>query len=511
MSGDRTWALPGRERTAPVSLIPSRLLTLASRDSDLLLVLGLGAVAIGLLELMSRFIGPDTWLALVAGRDVAQAGIPHHEVATVFAHGRAWVDEQWLSQLVMYGLYRLGGLPLLGAVNVGLIVSAVGGAVLAARRLGARARTIMRVMPLAVACVLPASELRTETYALPLFVATVYLLARDSRRPGRSVYWCLPLLVLWGNLHGSASMGAGLVGLRGLTILWAQRHELLRARGWVKPVSLLAGAPLALLATPYGASIITYYNATLLNGSLRSYVTEWQPITAVPLIAAAFFLQVGFAIWSFGRHAQQTTLWERCALLALAGLAVMSVRNVPWFGLAVIAVLPLSIEAAVGARARKAKSRPALNLTLVGGVVVGLVVALTTLFARGASVFERHYPAGALAAVQNQIARDRSLRVFADERFADWLLWRLPALNGRVAYDARFELLSARQVRSVIDVKFISGLDWKRAVSGYRLLVLDPITTSDAVKAFERERGARVLYEGQGMVVILRGSAQSPA
>jgi hypothetical protein len=472
-------------------------------------VVALLAVAIALLELLPRLVGPDTWLALVAGREVAQSGIPHHELLTVFAHGHAWVDEQWLSQLAMYGLYRLGGLPLVGAVDIGLIISGLAAAALAARKLGAATSSVIRALPLAAVCVVPAFELRTEAYALPLFSATVYLLAKDSRNSTRAVYWCLPLLALWGNLHGSASMGAGLVALRGLTILWERRHEVFVARAWLRPIALIAGAPLSLLATPYGASVMSYYNATLLNGGIRSYVTEWQPVTAVPIMAGALFLLAGVSVWSFGRHSRTTTLWERCALLALSALAAVSVRNVPWFGLAAIVVLSLSIDTAVRARARAGRPHVSLNLGLMAAVSIGLVVALAGAFARGPSAFEHRYPPGALTAVRSQVARDRSLHVFAEERFADWLLWRMPDLRGRVAYDARFELLSPPQVRSVVDLKFVTGLDWKRAAHGYRLLVLSSSDTKDAVDAFEHEPGRRVLFDQDGVVVILRSRTEA--
>jgi hypothetical protein len=509
MGGERTYTLPRGEHARINWPLAGRLAAVARRDSALLVVIGLVAVAIALLELLPRLVGPDTWLALAAGRQVAQAGIPHHELLTVFAHGRAWVDEQWLSQLTMYALYRLGGLPLLGAVDIGLIFFGLAGAALAARRLGAAARSLIRVLPVATLCVVPAFELRTEAYALPLFVATVYLLAKDSRQSTRAVYWCLPLLVLWGNLHGSASMGAGLVGLRGLTIAWERRRGLLHAREWERPVVLVVGAPLALLATPYGSSIISYYQATLLNGSMRGYVTEWQPVTASPAMAAALFALAAATVWSFGKHSDKTTLWERCALLALAALAAVSVRNAPWFGLGAIVVLPLSIDAAVRARTRPTPSRPALNLALAGTAVLALVFALASSFSQGQSLAARSYPPGAFAAVRAEVTAHPALRVFADELFADWLLWRSPALQGRVAYDPRFELLSAQQMRAILDLKLVSGLNWKRAARGYRLLVLS--TQDDAVRALEREPGRRILFDRAGVVVILRSPAAAVA
>ena len=57
-----------------------------------------------------------------------------------------------------------------------------------------------------------------------------YLLAADSRKPSPRVYWCLPILVLWANLHGTASLGAMLVALRGVTLVWERREVLTRSR-----------------------------------------------------------------------------------------------------------------------------------------------------------------------------------------------------------------------------------------------------------------------------------------
>jgi hypothetical protein len=63
--------------------------------------------------------------------------------------------------------------------------------------------------------------------------------------------------------------------------------------------------------------------------------------------------------------------------------------------------------------------------------------------------------------------------VYADDSSADWLLWRLPSLRGRVAYDVRFELLKKAQIaRLVIWDRLDPG--WRRTSAGYSLVVADP-------------------------------------
>jgi hypothetical protein len=443
----------------------------------------------------------DTWLALVAGRDVAAHGIPHHESLTVLAHGRRWIDQQWLAQLAMYELHRVGGVVLVGFVNALLVLSGLLGVILAARRLGASANSIVRVLPLVVWTIAVTANVRTQPWAYPLFAALLWLLASDARRPSARVWWCLPLLALWGNVHGSATLGAALVVLRGLTVLWERRFLLRRApRSWLRPVALIAGAPLCLLVNPYGPAIVHYYRTTLFNHSFRNLVAEWGPITNSTVIAAVFFVTLAIVLWSFGRHRAQTTLWERGAMLLLAAGAILAVRNVVWFNFAAGVVLPLSIDAAVRAGRTRRSSHPRLNLAIVGVATLVLIVAAVASARRAPT--GRYYPAAGLAAVRRAVTVEPSVRVFADERYADWLLWRLPALRGRVAYDARFELLSGAEIAAIVIFKNEIGPHWSALASGYRLLVLQ--RSSPATAQLSHAPGARVLYDRHGMVVILR-------
>src|SRR4051812_39449682 len=104
------------------------------------LVMVVGAFAIVLLARLPNGLAADGWMALVSGREIVRHGLPTHDALTVWAHGRRWVDQQWLAQLLLYGLWRLGGLKLALLVHAALAVGALAGASALARRLGASAR-----------------------------------------------------------------------------------------------------------------------------------------------------------------------------------------------------------------------------------------------------------------------------------------------------------------------------------------------------------------------------------
>jgi len=482
------------------------------RGSDALLVVAMVALGITLLLLLPRTFGVDSWLALVAGREVWSGGLPHQETLTAMSHGAPWVDQQWLSQLASYAIYRIGGLGLLGVTSVTMMTVAVGAAVLAARRRGARAWGVMAMFGLCLTQILPAGEVRTQAFAMPLIVATTLLLSADSRRHTRRVYWCLPILVVWANLHGTALIGAAMVCLRGLLLAsdrWREAPARDSAwRRWRGPVALTLGAPLCLLITPYGLSIVSYYQATMMNSGIRHLVTEWQPITSDLAIAVPFFILAGLVVWSFGRRPTTTTVWEKVVLLVLAASSIMVIRNGLLFGLAALAIVPASLDAALPRRPpRTVPVRNRLNTALCVSTFAALAIVIMSTLLRPGAAFE-HYSQRprVLDVVRAATLRDPTLKVFADVRFADWLLWRDPQLRGRIANDARFELLTGSQMIRLVRVLSAVGPDWKQGANGYRLLVLDRAASPDSVRGFLAEPGHRVLYDDGERIVILRSA-----
>ena len=90
------------------------------------------------------------------------------------------------------------------------------------------------------------------------------------------------------------------------------------------------------------------------------------------------------------------------------------------------------------------------------------------------------------------------------DRHADWLLWEVPALRGRIAYDIRFELLTHAELVSLARFKAVRP-GWQRAAAGYPILVLDPTEDRRRIPIL-RGQGLRVLYGDDAVVVLKRPS-----
>jgi hypothetical protein len=440
----------------------------------------------------------DSWLTLAAGREVWENGLPSHDALTVLGLGRTWTDQQWLAQLVVYGSQSLGGHALLAVVDGALVLAAFVLAAVGTRRLGAGPRSIILVFFPVILAAPWAWTIRAQLLALPLFTGLIWLLSAQSRKPTRAVYLAIPLLVVWANIHGSVAMAALLVMLLGAIELVSSR-----GRSWLRSPVLLLAPPLAVLVTPYAPeTTIRYYHLLLVDPPFpRELVTEWRrgyPSWDTLL----FYVLAGLALVVTVLGRKRLTLFDFAALAFTFAGAVLAIRGIPWFALTCMVLLPV----AMGQRLERRTPMPrtALNGAISFGAVGLLAVVVAASLARGDSWYLKNWPKGAVAAVADA-SRAPDVRVFATSRDADWVLWSVPSLRGRLAYDVRFEIYSPETFERIVRFRGEQGDDWKSLADGYEVLVFETHQEpSSHVPDFLSEPGARRLYADDRVTVVQR-------
>jgi hypothetical protein len=475
--------------SVPAGRLHARGLELLEREAGLVALFALYVVVV--LAALPQTLVQDSWLTLVSGREIAQHGLPSTDTLTVWSHGKPWVDQQWLAQIVFYGLDRLGGVKLVLLAHGLLLASAFAAALAVARRRASQKSVAL----VGVVCMLAAPwalQMRAQSFAPLLFVALMGLLVADGRAPTRRVLLVLPILALWANLHGTAVLGAALVALRAVTRLRAAPERRLES------LALLA-SPALLVASPYGFSLLGYYHRMLTSPLLGKFLDEWRPST--PSSTTALFYVLAFAATGLAaRHVRALGRFELLALASLTVSALLAVRSIVWFALACTILLPPLLD-------RELASRTAWRLLPRGRVAplvapVAIVVAASVVATRPSAWFERSFPAGAVPVLQHEL-RDPKVRVLADDRHADWLLWQLPQLRGRLAYDVRFELFAPGQFRKLIAYRSRAGTDWQAAGRGSAIVVLDP----SEVPAAALWQYGQTLYRSDDVVVLRNRTA----
>jgi hypothetical protein len=409
---------------------------------------------------MPKLLVQDSWLAFVNGRLIAQHGVPHTETLTFWSLGRSWTDQQWGAHLALYELVHYGGLGLVLAFGIACVTVSVGLAAVAARKLGASSGStaIGLLLPLLGAPWM--TQVRAQSLALVPFVLVYALLAFDARQPRRRVLFVLPVLVVWANLHGSVVMASGLTALYGLTLL--RRRE---ARH--RALLLVAGAPLCILASPYGFGLVAYYRLMLVNSPLQDFVQEWKAPT-VQAATAVFFVSA-FAITAlWARHPRSVTPFERWAIALLLIAALTAVRNVIWFELAAAVTFPRMLDAVWKSRATPTRGVRRINLLVASVAIVATVAVLAAQLARPSTWLERDR-SPAIAAAVAAAAGPQGI-VLADDAHADWLLWQQPSLAGRVAYDVRFELFNRHELIQLSRLQQAAPPAWRRCGAGAKVV-----------------------------------------
>jgi hypothetical protein len=484
-----------REAHAPP---PGRLGRLLEQSPFPILLLCATGVLLLLAFAPSLLVG-DSWLTLMAGREVVKHGLPDTETITLLGQGATWTDQQWLAQVLFYAAHELAGIRAVVLADVVLVLIALGLTMAAARWAGATARSTFLVGLLAAVAGPWGWTVRAQAWALPLYAGVLWLLLDASRRGvRRRTLLALPLLVLWANLHGSVVLGAGLTVLLGAVELVRTRAT----RPWL-PLALVVLAPLCVLASPYAARLPAYYDLMLVDAPFADILREWEwskPAGTTVLFYALAALTV--TLIAAPRSRRRLRVFELLVLAATLVSAVQAIRGVIWFALAAAAILPLALD---GLIRRPDVVAPRLNRTISLVAIGAFVVTFAaTALARPTSWFLADWPEAEVTAVEAAVV-DPSVRLFATDRHSDWLLWRIPSLRGRVAFDVRFELYDRATLEDI--VRYNGELDpgWNGITDGYDVVILDHQKRGPShLEDFLAEPGTRVVYEDPDLTIVRR-------
>ena len=279
----------------------------------------------------------DTWWQLRAGQDFWQSGaIPLQDTYSHTVNGQFWMNHEWLSEVLFYGLFHLGGLPLVTALAALLVIASVG---LSWSLMTGSTLLKLALMGAAVSTLSIAWTPRPHVFTLFLLAVCTKLLVTKR-------YLWLPLLFLaWANLHGGFTLGILLVGGAMIAALPEGPREM-RTRALV-----LAACVAVTVVTPLGFAFWEELPASLAR--LREYqVLEWRRASLTNFSLLPFWFAATALVALTGLHGRflLTSPTDRLitiGALLLIPLGLNSIRNIPPFLLvglpAITRLLPVAV------------------------------------------------------------------------------------------------------------------------------------------------------------------------
>jgi hypothetical protein len=450
-----------------------------------------------------RFLSTDVWLALVCGREIVEHGLPHVDALTAGTLGKTWTDQQWLAQLLIYLAERAAGLRF-AIVLQGLVTGATFG--ICARYALKNGASLAATFVYGVAgFALGATffTLRPQMFSLVGFAALLVLLGADARKPSLRVFWTIPILCIWANLHGVVILGALFVGLRGaFDVLEGLRARDARRAG--RGILLGALAAPTPLCSPYALALPRYFREIghLQDPARELPIQEWNrvnwpsdiPYFAVGLVTLAL---LAFVHW---KKEHRPAPFETLVLALTAIAPLQASRHLQWFGLVIAAYAPCMLDSVSAIRDGRVLARVASAMRYVGPLV--FVALSARLYAISDDSLEREYPRDVLPVLAKAAAEHPESTVAISDYFADWALWYLPELRGRVQFDVRFELLDTPQARAMGTFSFAKP-GWEALYPDAKLVLVARRVHGDLDHGLAAH-GGRVLYTGTLARLFLR-------
>ena len=285
----------------------------------------------------------DFWYHVTTGQLIWQSGrIPVQDTFTFTIAGQPIINQCWLAQLGMFGLFSWGGFALAQFVAAVCYATALAVTTAIAWQRSASARVAAAVGLGAMGLALTNFGVRPQAFSFLLFAVELMVLWRWPQR-GTTVAIVALAGVLWTNIHGAFPLGAVLPGLflagTGWT-LW--RHDGFRA-AWQSPA--VRGYALCLLiavicafCNPHPGRTVDYVLGVGTTARVRG-IGEWAPSRLDSYTGIALLVSVVIAAVILGLRWRRVTATELLLLVPFAALALQHQRMVAWWAVVLATVV----------------------------------------------------------------------------------------------------------------------------------------------------------------------------
>jgi len=372
-------------------------------------------LVLGLFAMAARGVAdPDVWWHLRTGQLIIQNHQVFHADPYSFTRaGQPWINHEWLSEVAMYGVYRLAGW---GGLIVGFSVIIAVSSLLVYLRSPGQPYVAGIFTIWGAAASAPIWGVRPQMFSLLLASIFLFILERSDKHP-RLLWWTVPpLTLLWVNSHGGYFVGIGLM----ILFLAGEVLEVVFGfGGWTQSAPHLRRLVLALVAclavvplNPNGMPMYWYPLETIRSSAIQNYVDEWFSPNFHQAKELPFLCMLLATFLALGLSSRRVRARDLLLLLATMWLALRSVRHIPIYVLVAVPILSGSIQSWleqrgaaswVGSRSSSLWSRRMLvNATILTTFVVFTIAQVRTVISRQSETEAEHFPAAAVSFLARQ-------------------------------------------------------------------------------------------------------------
>jgi len=441
--------------------------------------------------------------------------VPRVDIFTFTRPNAPWFAWEWLSDVLFSQVHQAWGVKGISLL-AGVVLCAMA-AVLFSHMLwsGGNLFLALGAASLATGAAFVHFLARPHVFTFLLLAVSLWLLARDRRRPDGVIWLLAPISVIWVNLHGGFLALIVCLGLTaagyGLEWLFGGGTE---SRISLQRYSILAGVcSLATLVNPYGYNLHLHILEYLRNSFVMDLVDEFQS----PKFRGENMLQYEFLLFAAlalaGVLLSKKRFVEALLILFWAQASLSSVRHVPIFVIVVAPILVRELSQAWDVWSRyKTRNSVAgilrdlatefggksLRVTIWGPItVLGLVLSMTV--AKGdawpADFPKIKFPVSMIDQYADRLApvAGQMPRIFTSDQWADYLTYRFyPRI--RIFVDGRSDLFGPALGKEYVQAAG-GHYQWERVLNRYNIEIAMVPIDWPLTELLKRDTGWRLLKD----------------
>ena len=359
---------------------------------------------------------PDLWWHLKTGEWIVTHGaIPRTDPFSFTFAGRPWLNHEWLGEVLLFTVFRAGGLTAVMVLFASLITVTFW---IAWRRM--RARGVddrVGLLLLGGAFFAGSLSMGPRLQMFTLFFASLFAYGLERIRSGEAKIWpfALPvLMLLWTNVHGGFAVGLALIVIHAAGE-WLDSRDAPRTR---KLLIVFGASVAAAIVNPHGIAQLAYPLRFLTPNPYTQLIAEsGSPKFHMPAILT-FEVLLLVALAGAARAGKRVAWSDVLLLLAFTHLALSQVRNVALWGVVVTPIVA-SILASLAMPWLEQHGRHAAAALFLSA---GIGMALVGLGSKNGDPEEASFPMRAAAVLQQ---RQLGPNLYTAYRWGGYVIWTL--------------------------------------------------------------------------------------
>jgi len=468
-------------------------------------------LAMGLFVLAARNVtDPDVWWHLRTGQLIIHNQRVFHADPYSFTRaGQPWVNHEWLSQILIFGLYKVAGW---GGLITGFAVVILAAFLLVFLRSPGRPYVAGAMTAWGAIASVPSWGVRPQVFTLLLASVFLWLLERSYQRV-KLLWWTPPLMLLWVNLHAGYAVGIALLaiflagdaldrafGVREPDLTAARLRTLILAL-----VACMAVVPL----NPYGVAMYRYPLETLHSRAMLAYIGEWLSPDFHQGRYAAVLLMMLATILLPAMSPRRLHARELLLLAITMYAALRSVRHIPIYVLVAAPLLGAMVQAKLQELGKAGlldghlpmtQAKFVVNALLLAGFLAFTVIRVGYVVGRQAQTEAWEFPA---AAVDFLNSTRPAAPMMNHYNWGGYFIWKLYP-EYKVYIDGRADVYGDSFLDEFASLYYIKGQRWRTPLEEWDIqtVVLPPdaplVTALGALPGWQR------IFSDRQAVVLTR-------